>query len=453
MSYWPHSYSEDASEWGTNYAGHFLLEAQNHGYNVPSGLLEKWKQYQRNMARNYNGTGKFYGYAYEHYDLIQAYRLYLLALAGTPEMGAMNRLRENNTTLLQAKWMLAAAYFQAGQKAIAYEITKNLPTNISAYREMDYSYGSDFRDEAMMLETMTMMGDYTKAYNIVDKLSQIMRGNGWLSTQETAYGLMAMAKYAGKKGTAALDVEYKLNDGNWTSISGKSCITQINLELNKKGKGTIEVRNKNKTPIFTNLVLTGIPEAEKEVAEQKNVNMDVSYTDTKGNIIDPSKLKQGTDFIAEVRISNPGNEELDNMALSVIIPSGWQIYNPRMTGNQFAIKTSKPEYTDIRDDRVFLFYSMEGYCHRYYRNDGNDNENNGGEEKEEGDDANNAENATRNEAPDHSNSQVFRIALNASFVGKYYMPGIYTEAMYNKNIHSQTSGKWITVTKSNSPAE
>jgi alpha-2-macroglobulin len=452
MSYWPHAYSEEASEWGTNYAGHFLIEAKNHGYNVPSGMLDKWKLYQRNQARNYNGNGTMDGYHYDNYDLVQAYRLYLLALAGTPELGAMNRLRENNTLILQAKWMLAAAYFQAGQKGIATEITKNLPYNIASYRELNYSYGSDFRDEAMMLETMTMMGEFDKAYNIVNKLSLIMRGNQWLSTQETAYGLMAMSKYAGKKGAGNMDIEYRINDGDWKTISGKIAISQLNLELNKKGKGKVEVRNKSKAPVFTNLVMSGIPEGGKELAEQKNISMEVSYTDTKGNIIDPSKLPQGTDFIAEIKVTNPDHDQqLDNMALSFIVPSGWQIYNPRMTGNQFSVKTSKPEYMDVKDDRVYIFYSMEGNRHRYTY--GNNNNDAGSDDGDESDDSAAEESNNRFESADYANVQVFRIALNASFAGKYYMPGIYTDAMYNKSIHAQTAGKWITVIKANNQAQ
>jgi alpha-2-macroglobulin len=448
LSYWPHSYGEEASDWGTNYAGHFLIEAKNHGYTIPYGMLDKWKSYQRNAARNYNGSYNQDGYHYDNSDLIQAYRLYLLSLVGSPELGAMNRLRENGNLILQARWMLAAAYYQAGQKGIAVEITKKLSTTVGPYRELDYSYGSDFRDEAMMLETLTLLGDYDQAYNILNKLSEIMRGDAWLSTQETSYALMAMAKYAEKKGPGNMDIQYRMNDGDWKTISGKASISQLALDLKKNKKGKIEIKNNSKAPVFTNLVMTGIPEAGNEIAEQKSINLAISYTDTKGNIIDPAKLPQGTDFIAEIKVTNDDyGQQLNNMALSFIIPSGWQVYNPRMTGNQFSVKTSKPQYMDIRDDRVYLFYSMEGAHHRYsYYNNRNRQDN---PSDEESDDSANAENDNKSASPDYSNSQVFRVALNASFAGKFYMPGIYTEAMYNKSIHAQTSGKWITVTKSN----
>jgi uncharacterized protein YfaS (alpha-2-macroglobulin family) len=448
LSYWPHSSNEEASDWGTNYAGHFLIEAKNHGYNIPAGMLEKWKSYQKLAAKNYNGTVKRDGYHDDNSDIIQAYRLYLLAMAGVPELGAMNRLRENTSLGVQEKWILAAAYFKAGQKTTAVEITKNLDSYVGPYRQLDYSYGSDFRDEAMILETMTMMGDFGKAYNIVDKLSQIMRGDRWLSTQETAYALMAMSEYAGKVGAKDMDIQYRVNDGDWKSVKGKVTISQLNLELNKKGKGKIEFKNNNKTAVFTNLVMSGIPAAGKEVAEQKGVEMDITYTDTKGTLIDPTNLAQGTDFIAEVKITNGDNDiELNNMALSFIIPSGWQIYNPRMSGNQFSVKSSKPQYMDIRDDRVYMFYNMEGKYHHWQPNNSNTSMGSENNENENEENDSSTGDAQKDESPDYANVQTFRIALNASFAGRYYLPGIYTEAMYNKSIHAQSAGKWITVTK------
>ena len=40
FSYWPDGGNSD--EWGTNYAGNFLLEASDRGYNVPTNILQQW---------------------------------------------------------------------------------------------------------------------------------------------------------------------------------------------------------------------------------------------------------------------------------------------------------------------------------------------------------------------------------------------------------------------------
>ena len=73
LSYWPGEGEPD--EWGTNYAGHFMLAAQAKGYTLPLGFMEQWKNYQKQKAVAWApDTRSFYGS-----DLIQAYRLYLLA--------------------------------------------------------------------------------------------------------------------------------------------------------------------------------------------------------------------------------------------------------------------------------------------------------------------------------------------------------------------------------------
>ena len=54
FSYWPNEANSD--DWGTNYAGHFLLEAQNRGYLVSESMMQQWKIFQRNKANAWMPT-------------------------------------------------------------------------------------------------------------------------------------------------------------------------------------------------------------------------------------------------------------------------------------------------------------------------------------------------------------------------------------------------------------
>jgi uncharacterized protein YfaS (alpha-2-macroglobulin family) len=91
MAYWPGG--ENSDSWGTSYGGHFLAEAELKGYFVPADMMKRWKKYQKNKALEWRRSDTYY-----NSDLMQAYRLYTLALAGSPELGAMNRLREMGAT-------------------------------------------------------------------------------------------------------------------------------------------------------------------------------------------------------------------------------------------------------------------------------------------------------------------------------------------------------------------
>ncbi|MEI9917857.1 MAG: hypothetical protein WDO14_03530 [Bacteroidota bacterium] len=147
FAYWPGN--PDADTWGSTYAGHFLVEAEKKGYFVPNDMIRKWKKFQKNKATAWRKHHEQYSS-----ELIQAYRLYTLALAGEADLGSRNRLREQGNLPALAVWMLASAYVKAGQPEAAKALVAKLPLIVKPYTEMAYSYGSDMRDEAIILETL-----------------------------------------------------------------------------------------------------------------------------------------------------------------------------------------------------------------------------------------------------------------------------------------------------------
>ena len=159
FSFWPGE--NTISDWGSSYAGHFLLEAEKKGYALPVGLKAGWLKYQKKAARQWRNRTT--GNPYEQYDLEQAYRLFTLALAGEPEMGAMNRLKEEKVLSLQALWRLAAAYALAGQTETAKQLTERASTEIKPYTGFGSSYGSAERDWAMILETLVLLKEQDKS--------------------------------------------------------------------------------------------------------------------------------------------------------------------------------------------------------------------------------------------------------------------------------------------------
>jgi hypothetical protein len=69
-----------------------MLEAEKKGFSLPGGLKQGWLKYQQKKARTWvMNSQKGTYYSYSQNDLEQAYRLYTLAKAKAPELGAMNR--------------------------------------------------------------------------------------------------------------------------------------------------------------------------------------------------------------------------------------------------------------------------------------------------------------------------------------------------------------------------
>ncbi len=406
FSYWPGELNV-ANDWGTNYAGHFMLEAQEKGYSLPPGLLSNWKSFQKQRADSWTSDADRYSFSGN--QLIQAYRLYTLALAKDPAIGAMNRLRTLKNLSSAAKWRLAAAYFIIGQKKVAESLLANQSTDIEPYKELSYSFGSDLRDKAMILETLSMLERKQEAKIILDELAKEMSSDRWHSTQTTAYTLLAVAKFIGTSVSAdnKMSYEYELNGQSKNQYSSQSPLSQIELNIKGVAGGKIKLKNTGSKTLFVKLQLEGIPAAGDKTNAENSLTMAVRYLSLDGQEINPVSLVQGSDFMVEVQIKHPGiRDDYKEMALTQIFPSGWEIRNMRMDEMQSSKLADLPKYQDIRDDRVLTYFDIGR-----------------GEKK------------------------TFRVLLNAAYLGEYYLPTVYCEAMYDNEINARQAGQWVKVIK------
>lgn len=410
FTYWP---GEDGyvSSWSHSYVGQFLLEADALGYQVPKSMLNNWKKYQKATAKDWNLThaerfnnSYHRGPYYEKLD--QAQRLYTLALAKDPDWGAMNRLREAKELPNLVRWKLAAAYAIGGQKETALKLIENASTEAPAYFELGGSFGSDLRDAALILETLTLLELETKAAEVARAVAESLNKEGWYNTQGIGYGLMALGKYVKRFNPAGeVAFEYQLGSQPPIRVGSDAPIFQTTLP---DVATPVKVVNKTNGLLYTRIIMTGQPLVGDQSAESKNVQLDVAYRDTKGNLIDPSTIPQGTDFVAEVTVTHTGsypyNIYYEEMALDQIFPSGWEILNARMDGLEFGTNSAKPVYQDYRDDRVYTFYNLPT-----------------------------------------SQKQTYRIRLNAAYRGRFYLPSIKTQAMYSNQVRAHQPGQWVEV--------
>jgi uncharacterized protein YfaS (alpha-2-macroglobulin family) len=404
FAYWPGG--EDSDSWGSTYAGHFLVEAEKKGYFVPNDMIRKWKKFQKNKAAAYRKHHEQYSS-----ELIQAYRLYTLALAGDADMSSMNRLREQGDLPAQALWMLASAYVKAGQPEAAKTLVAKLPILVKPYTEMAYSYGSDLRDEAIILEALVLMDDRSKAFELVKTISESLSNpNNWMSTQTTAWCLKSVGAFASRQPEGELKFTWTF-DGKETTASTKLTIAQADLNNETVKQNSLKVVNESKGPLFVRVITQGTPARGSEQEASNNLDITVSYLDMDGNGLNPATLEQGTQFIASVSVSNPGlRGAYRNMAINQVFPSGWEINNLRLDEAENRLSGDKPTYQDIRDDRVYTYFDL-----------------NPGQRK------------------------TFRVLLTATYGGTYYLPGVNCEAMYDKNIYGRTKGRDVSVVRDINP--
>jgi uncharacterized protein YfaS (alpha-2-macroglobulin family) len=302
---------------------------------------------------------------------------------------------------------LAATYQLAGQPEIAKALVASATTTVPEYKEMYFTYGSPERDQAMIIEALCLMNQQMKAAPIVKLLSAKLNKDQWMSTQTTAYCLIAISKFVKQNGVAGgMNFNYTLNSN--ASVSKTTSKSVMTIDMNMKGsdkKGKLRMQNKSKGIMYARIILQGVPAAGEEKAASNNLTLEVNFTDLKGGKIDVTKLKQGTDFIAEVTVGNPGlMGTYYNLALSTIFPSGWEIHNTRMDEYSGRVTNSPYDYIDFRDDRVNTFFGLQVKIKKTYR-----------------------------------------FLLNASYLGRFYLPAFMVEAMYDNTINARSAGKWVEV--------
>ncbi len=408
FSYWPSGTSRN--DWATNYAGHFLVEAKNLGYQIPDLMLEKWIKYQQKIARKWDPEQNQAGFYRYNSDLEQAYRLYVLALAQAPDYGAMNRMREMKNLRNTAKWRLAATYAVVGKTEVARVLIDGVDTNVEAYKELSYTFGSDLRDRAMILETLSLLGEEESAFKLFEAISEQISTNNWYSTQTLAYCIIAAGKLIGEGDLSKeFSFAYQIGNGKVVNMGADKPVIQIEIGVDSDPSRAIKVSNTSNGNLFARLILTGQPVIGDQTAASNDLNMEVAYLDMKGKAINPDNLEQGTDFIAEVSLNNPGARGIDykEMALTHIFPSGWEIINTRMDNLETDVNNTAINqfvYQDIKDDRMDTFFNVR-----------------------------------------QNKQRIYRVRLNAAYQGKFYRPTIQCEAMYDHTINARQPGGWVNV--------
>jgi uncharacterized protein YfaS (alpha-2-macroglobulin family) len=181
----------------------------------------------------------------------------------------------------------------------------------------------------------------------------------------------------------------------------------------------LALRNTSQGILFATLTVRGTPAAGNEDEVASGLVLSASYSDAAGNAVNVDSLKQGEDVTVDIIVRNNTREDLRYIALTQIVPSGWEIANERLhdagdgTGERDArggydeyrnTRAAQADYVDIRDDRVMQFFDLPA-----------------------------------------AGTIRFQTRVNAAYQGRFYLPGIAAEAMYDATKYARTAGRWTEV--------
>jgi len=409
LAYWPGSNYRENYSWTHAWAGHFMLAAREKGYYVPPGLLDSWITCTSRTVRKW--PEKSWEYK------VMAYDLFLLALAERSQMSSMNWLRENRLDRLDDadRWMLAAAYHLSGRPDMAKRLATVPADNPRAYRETGCTFGSDFRDRALILYLADLMGDDLNAARLFKTVSaRFAKADDYFSTQETAFALLALGRYLHKHGSnipeSKVQVEMALGGGSARPLEltdGRCTVDLTGFE-----GARLKLSARTERPLYVVLQSDGIPLDPQIKTGGEGMSLRVEWMDEDGAAIDPGTLAQGRSFWALYTVERTSSEELQALALSAVFPAGWEIDNLRLNEENRPDWMSKlnlgsEDYVDIRDDRVNWFFNLNDDYRRVCK---------------------------------------FVIRLTATYSGQYNLPAASVEAMYDPRLFARVAGRPVTVT-------
>ena len=395
LSYW--SGTNMRNEWADVFANHFMFLAYQEGYPVKALFLSSAKKWQQDQARTWEPD--YYDGLIAN-DLIQAYRLYVLALRGDPMLSQMNRLRENKLLSLEAAQLLSSAYSLAGQADAARELALGIQKRPSHQHEKQYvTFISAVRSKAIRLETMLRLKENDAAAKLAIEISNDLGSKQYLNTQAVAFGLYAYQLFASEYGNVER-TKLTISD-----ISGKTKIETDDFLYTKTlqpSNQSIRIENTGKSPVYCKIEQSLVPFAEVQQPISEGLMMDVQFVDLKGNKLKSLNLAQGETFEMQVDVLNKTDRQLDYLALNQVIAAGWEINNNSL----YEINSGQLyDFRDIRHDRVSTFFSL---------------------------------------AP--GQNKRFSVQITAAYQGKYLLPASFCEDMYDHAIQARSKSENVQVT-------
>ena len=352
FAYWGGGKSDS---WVSSMAGILLVQAQKAGFEVNDGVVKAWKAYQEKLSQAYRIAGNS---LFSQAD--EAYRLYSLAVAGASSQAGMNRLREGLGLTPQAQWLLASAYALSGKTSTANAILNSVGRDFPEYSPYNLTYGSATRDRFAALEALVLCGRMGEAMSLAQELPL----ERTLSTQESAFAAVALARLFRKVPTR--EAQTVLDNGVLTNNS----------------EGTVYVT-------LATVSREALP------ASANGLGLEVSYVDADGVPVNPAALKQGTRFTARINVqSKQAGRDLQHLALSLNVPSGWEIVNDRMAGGA----EDGYDHKDIRDNAVRWYFALPA-----------------------------------------GRFKTFSVQLRAAYEGQFVLPATTVEAMYEPGVAASTA--------------
>jgi uncharacterized protein YfaS (alpha-2-macroglobulin family) len=410
--YWPGGGSTNT--WTTVYATHFLLEAKKAGYAVPEATLKSALDAVGQIARgkkteDYSSFDANRIVVRRIADKAVLYGLYVLAIGGVPEQAVMNFYRNEKSLLTtDTRYLLAAAFALSGDRRTYTELLPPQFATEEAQRTSGWNFDSPIRANALILNVL--LETDLNSVNIpryMEYLSKVYRSSSWYSTQDDAFTLLAFGKAARLASAAKVEGVVTVGEKQYAYKGGNQ-----KLDVEPYGKNvTLSMTGTGR--VYYSIVTEGIRSDGVVRIEDKNLQVRREFLDRSGAPVHPASVRQNDLIVVKITL-NSSVDRLEYVAITDLLPAGFEVENPRITETTnyaFIKNPSVPEYMDIRDDRINVYTSFRG-----------------------------------------KRQQTFYYAVRAVTAGTFQEAPIVAEAMYDANYYS-ASGRGVVIVRPVRPTQ
>ncbi|GAA4026981.1 alpha-2-macroglobulin family protein [Hymenobacter glaciei] len=371
LSYWPGG--DYDNWWATAYAAHFLQEAQQAGFAVNKSVLDKTLKYLAFRLKKRETE------PYQYFDVNNlarqriiasreiAYSLYVLALAGRQDPVAMNYYRANRPLLTEdARFMLACTQSLLGnQRAFREMLPTRFGSERAAKRALDGSFYSPIRDMGLVLNALVSTDpNNPQIPSIARQLSRQMKASPWLSTQESAFALLALGKMARQNARSTATASLFIDGKPAGKFDGKD------LTVRNVANRNVSIRTAGKGSLYYFWETEGISAGGQVREEDSYLKVRRQFLNRDGVPLGTPSFRQND--LVVVRITIEAGEaagEIKNVAITDLLPAGLEIENPRIGALRelaWAKDAATPDYLDVRDDRINLFTTATSSPKSFY---------------------------------------------------------------------------------------
>ncbi|MDH4127526.1 MAG: alpha-2-macroglobulin [Spirochaetota bacterium] len=406
------------SDFQTIYAMHFLTEAKVKGYQVPQEMIEKGLSYLKTISIRPSDTLA---------DLrTKSYAIYILTRNSALMTNAISSFQKELET--HSGWekdligvYLAATYKMMKQDNMADSIIRK--SNLKDEKDADYTnYYDNLIYKAQYIYIISMhfpdrleniTGDA-----IISLVNPVIKGSyNTISSAYTVLALDALIKNLGVPVKDKVKVSEILSANKTVNLNLPAGYFP-SMTFSDKAKA-IKIINDEDKNLFYQITQAGFDTTMPSSTLKNKIEVYREYINEKGDILKETSL--GQEIQVRIRVRSIDKKEHHNIAIVDLLPGGFEVsIDASRSGEQMisgwdkdakAWKTPvgtmestwKPEYVDIREDRILMFGTVG------------------------------------------PNVEEFVYRIRSVNKGNYKLPPLYGESMYDRTIKSITPGGEISV--------